>query len=227
MNTRSISNPDLFKVVDVRDRKTYYGCNQEWYSTEWQRRSGCGPSVASNIILYLSQSQGNSSFIKKCGSKEKCVLIMEEMWDSVTPTLAGVPTTKMLYQAVIEYTQTHGLNAQYHVYDVPNHAFSRLPLPNLVSFIEEALHKDVPVAFLNLSNGDENKLSSWHWVTIIALEHSGDGNSAYVTILDEGLIKKIDLALWFNTTMLGGGFVYFTNEGNATRVNHDGSMEMV
>jgi len=28
--------------------------------------------------------------------------------------------------------------------------------------------------------------------------------------LDEGLIKKIDLALWYRTTTLGGGFVYFT-----------------
>lgn len=210
MNTRSISNPDIFKVVDVRDHKTYYGCNQNWYSTEWRRRSGCGPTVASNIILYLNHSQGNASFMKKCGSKENCVLLMEEMWDSVTPTLAGVPTTQMLYQAVMKYTQTNGLHAEYHVFDVPNHAFSRSPLPELVGFIEAALQKDVPVAFLNLSNGNEKKLDSWHWVTIIALEYSEDGHCAFATILDEGLMKKIDLALWFNTTMLGGGFVYFT-----------------
>lgn len=54
-------------------------------------------------------------------------------------------------------------------------------------------------------------LDPWQWVTIISLEYSEDGNSVFVNILDEGEIKKIDFKLWYyNTTLLGGGFVYFT-----------------
>jgi hypothetical protein len=73
-----------------------------------------------------------------------------------------------------------------------------------------ALRNDTPVAFLNLNNGAEKQLYSWHWVTIISLEYEEDGNTAFADILDEGLIKKIDLAGWFRTTTLGGGFVSFT-----------------
>ncbi|MHC1760459.1 MAG: hypothetical protein AB9917_13305 [Negativicutes bacterium] len=215
MIKRSISNPDLFKVIDVRARKTYYGCNQEWYTTEWQRRSGCGPSVASNIILYLSNAQAKPGFIKNCSSKEKCVVVMQEMWDSVTPTLAGIPTTRMLYEAVIDYTKAHGLTVEYHVFDVPDKVLLRPSLPEAITFIEAALAKDVPVAFLNLCNGDEKKLSSWHWVTIIALDYAEGGADAFVTILDEGMIAKINLALWYNTTTMGGGFVYFTSTATA------------
>ena len=80
---------------------------------------------------------------------------------------------------------------------------------DVVYFLEGALHQDSPVAFLNLCNGDENNLEPWHWVTIISLEYSEDGKCVFIEILDEGLIKKIDLLLWYDTTTYGGGFVYF------------------
>ena len=53
------------------------------------------------------------------------------------------------------------------------------------------------------------RLDSWHWVTIISLEYVLDGSIAILSILDGGTIKKVDLAQWFNTTALGGGFVSF------------------
>jgi len=79
-----------------------------------------------------------------------------------------------------------------------------------LSFLEGGLIKDAPIAFLNLCNGQVKNLDPWHWVTIISLEYAENGKSASIKILDEGLIKKIDLALWYDTTTLGGGFVYFT-----------------
>jgi hypothetical protein len=68
---------------------------------------------------------------------------------------------------------------------------------------------DTPVAFLNLCNGEENKLEAWHWVTVIALEFSDINESVYLKILDESQVKTINLKLWYETTVLGGGFVFF------------------
>jgi len=45
--------------------------------------------------------------------------------------------------------------------------------------------------------------------TIAALEYEDDLSSAYAEILDEGIKKRINLLMWYNTTMLGGGFVSF------------------
>jgi hypothetical protein len=137
---------------------------------------------------------------------------MEEIWKYVTPTKQGIPTTKMFYEALFNYTKAKGLNVEYGFCDVHEDKFRRPELSEIIDFLESALIKDAPVAFLNLCNGEVKNLDKWHWVTIISMEYTEDKNNAFVNILDEGLIKNIDLALWRKTTTLGGGFVYFTTK---------------
>ncbi len=50
-------------------------------------------------------------------------------------------------------------------------------------------------------------LDPWHWVTIISLEYSE--GSAVVCIMDEGRLIDVDLKMWYDTTIRGGGFAYF------------------
>lgn len=135
---------------------------------------------------------------------------MEEIWKFVTPTRAGIPTTKLFYESVTAYTKTKGLDVEYRYCDLPKKKSLRPKFMDVVYFLEGALQQDSPIAFLNLCNGDEKNLEPWHWVTIISLEYSEDGESAFIDILDEGMIKKINLLLWYKTTTHGGGFVYFT-----------------
>jgi hypothetical protein len=209
MITKSISNPNLFKILNEDTREIYHGCDQKWYTTEWQRLSGCGPTVASNLILYLELSRqttdSSPSVIRK-----NCLSLMEEIWEYVTPTVKGVSTTKMFYEALHSYTQSKGLDVRYGFLDMPENKPCRPKFSELLEFLAGALSQDVPIAFLNLCNGAEKCLDPWHWVTIISLEYTEDGDQALVTILDESEIKKIDLALWYHSTTKGGGFVYFT-----------------
>ena len=209
MITKSISNLSLLKIVDESTLQTYYGCDQEWYTTEWQRISGCGPTVVSNIILYLTRPAFGIG--QNFNSKEKCLLLMNEIWEYVIPIKGkGIPTTKLLYEDVLTYATAKKLNVEYDFCDVSKGKSRRPKLLDVMIFLEGALLKDTPIAFVNLCNGDEKNLDPWHWVTIISIEYAEGGDSAFVTILDEGIIKKMDLALWYNTTTLGGGFVYFT-----------------
>lgn len=210
MTVNSICNLNAFKVLDEISNTIYYGCDQEWYSTEWQRLSGCGPTAATNIVLYLRQTQ-TAYGLKESFSKKECVLsLMEEMWEYVTPTTEGIKTTQMFYEAVLTYANSKGFNYEFAYCDVPENKLLRLELPAILNFLKKALDNNTPIAFLNLCNGKEENLEEWHWVTIISLEHAKDEKSAFLKILDEGQIKKIDLALWYRTTTLGGGFVYFT-----------------
>lgn len=210
MTHKSIANPELFKIFDENSQETHYGGNQEWYPKKRQRFSGCGPTVASNIFFYLSHSQTAPEFRKNPVRKEDWVVLMEKMWNVVTPSLRGVHKTKMFYEPFLEYTKAMGFNANYSVCDVPKEQLQRPTLSQILDFLSEALSQNAPIAFLNLCNGEEKNLERWHWVTIISLEYFDGQPNAYVEILDEGLIKKIDLALWCKTTTLGGGFVYFT-----------------
>jgi hypothetical protein len=211
MITKSISNLNFFKILDEETREVYHGCNQTWYKTAWQRLSGCGPTTATNLIFYLYQAPQSAESNHHPVSKKDCLLLMEEIWEYVTPSIKGVSSTKMFYQAVLAYAQAKGLPLQYHFLDLPKIKSSRPAFSEVLEFIDESLSKDVPVAFLNLCNGDEQNLDCWHWVTVISLDYEENEGQAFIDILDDGQIKKIDLTLWYQTTTKGGGFVYFTS----------------
>jgi hypothetical protein len=209
MITKSISNPNLFKIIDEDTHKISHGCNQKWYTTAWRRLSGCGPTVASNLIfyLYLTRQTPDSG---QSFNYQNWLALMDEIWEYVTPTFMGVSTIKMFYEAVLSYAKSKGLELQYSFLDLPKNKLQRPRLTELLNFLAGALCKDAPIAFLNLGNGDEKTLEPWHWVTIISLEYTENGDQAFISILDNGQIKKINLALWYNSTTTRGGFVYFT-----------------
>lgn len=212
MTTISIKNINLLKVYDEKSQETYFGGDQEWYSKKWQRLSGCGPTAATNIFHYLSHSKDISESEKKLNTKESWISLMEELWRYVTPSIRGVHTTKMFYEPLISFAKTKGRNFEHYICEVPKDQSQRPHFQEILKFIEQGLSKDAPVAFLNLNNGDVNNLDKWHWVTIISLEYEEEDQSAFLTILDYGKVKKIDLALWYDSTTLGGGFVYFQDK---------------
>lgn len=210
MIKKSISNPKLFKVLDEDSNEIYFGGSQEWYHTEWQRLSGCGPTTASNIIFYLNCIYHHFQLKKSFNSKKNWLAFMEEIWNYVTPTERGIPSTKMFYEKVLGYAKAKEANLKVYFCDLPEDKSQCPELSEVLSFLKSALLNDVPVAFLNLCNGDEKNLDKWHWVTIISLEYTENENNIFINILDGGIIKKIDLVLWYKTTTQGGGFVYFT-----------------
>lgn len=210
MKTKSLANLHLFKIEDKTLAQTYEGGNQAWFPKRWQRLAGCGPTAATNLFFYLTHNQAPLELYTGANLKEDWVALMEEMWKYVTPSMRGVNTTKKFYIPLRAFMKSKGLDVEYRFCDIPEEKSQRPEFQEIMDFLEEALIKDAPIAFLNLDNGEVKNLDRWHWVTIISMESTEDGLGAFVDILDEGQVKRIDLALWFNTTSLGGGFVYFT-----------------
>lgn len=210
MISRSIAGTHFLRIFDEQSRESYYGCDQEWYATERQRLSGCGPTAACNLIWYLNRTHPTLGLDQSCGSKASSISFLQDIWKYVTPSAKGIPTTKMFSDAVLAYAESKGMTLECRSCDVSEDRALRPVFADVENFLEEALSKDAPVAFLNLCNGEEKRLESWHWVTIIALQWEKQNGRASVDILDGGSIKSIDLSLWYNTTTLGGGFVYFT-----------------
>jgi len=202
MKKISVKNPEYFEIIDKSTGMKYYGLNQEWYKKPWQRMAGCGPTVASNIILYGKKNAGTV--------KVDAVKLMDEIWKYVTPTLKGVNSTNIFYNGLSSFAKSSGTNLSYDAVDVPKKKDMRPTLEKIVNFIKGSLEKDIPVAFLNLNNGEEIKLDEWHWVTLMAMEYEEDLSTVKAEILDEGMKKEINLLLWYNTTALGGGFISFS-----------------
>lgn len=208
MIKRSLKSKEFFCRVEESSGKCFYGCEQEWYHTDWQRQSGCGPTTACNLLSYMEAS--NLSKKKQISiSKEYGLFRMQESWKYVTPTENGIPTSKMFCEYFLTYAGEKGMEVSCHSINISQEVNSYHELHDIVKFIEAAMIKDSPVAFLNLCNGEVSNLDKWHWVTIISIEYDENETEVYVDTLDEGLIKKVDFRLWYNTTTLGGGLVYF------------------
>lgn len=204
----TIRHPEYFQIFSEDDSEKLFGCDQEWYQSHWQRISGCGPTAASNLMYYISRSQQAASGVTIANNKEKCLTLMEKVWGYVTPTQQGVDTTKRFMDSLGRYLDELQLKAELRVLNVAKDIKNRPTVEDVVTFIDQAMRNDAPVAFLNLCNGDETALEEWHWVTVISLEVSEDTSQVYVEILDESQIKRINLSLWLSTTTRGGGFVY-------------------
>lgn len=196
-----IKNPELLRIR--RYGVNNHGADQAWYGSSVQRYSGCGPTVCSNILLYYIKSEYFHLNIDSYEPEDNEYIfeLMNMVWDYVTPGTMGLNSTKMFKEGLTELTQVKGLSLDIKIMDIPKMRNVRPSYNKVYNFITDLIEKDNPVAFLNLSNGNQNKLESWHWVMITGIDNEK------VEIYDQGKKKYINLKQWCETTLLGGGFV--------------------
>lgn len=208
---QTLKTPELLEV-QTRHR-VFVGGSQEWYSESWQRMSGCGPTAASNLIWYLTRSRSDLKHLCDVGSGDKAsfVKLMSEMFTFITPGMLGVNTSAIFTAGMLKYCEAYGVKLIPQALEIPKLSIMRPVLEKAHEFILCSLRSDCPVAFLNLSNGNQHRLDSWHWVTIIALET----NAMSIFISDQGRILNIDFDAWLKTSLLGGALVYFHTEKNS------------
>lgn len=208
MITRAIRRPDAMKIRDEAAGVDYVGGNQEWYVTQQQRLSGCGPTVSAAILHYL-RLRGVPAPLPVC-TRAQFLKEMEHVWNYVTPGIGGIPSVKRLREGLEKYAAAAGRVLHIETMDILK--CRRAPIGEALAFLDSALARDLPVAFLNLHNGSEPELDAWHWVTVISLIYEPADGSATIHILDEGLCKTIDFANWYRTSRLGGGLASFVLE---------------
>jgi len=204
-NMLTINNCELLHI------KTKYGTAlggmQSWYPIEWQRRSGCGPTTASLIFWYLAQTRKEYKSLCRFDASEKEGFsnLMCDVWQHVKPGFRGLNKISMMTEGVKSYALMCGVNMQCNVLEVPAAQSSRPQTSEMTAFLLDAISNNLPVAFLNLSNGKLKNLDGWHWVTIVGINPENGTALMY----DQGRQVIIDIDLWLQTTLVGGGFVVF------------------
>jgi hypothetical protein len=204
----SIKRPELFTITES-DNKTYFGGDQEWYIESWPRKAGCGPVCASNITSYLAHTRNQYKSLYTVDSMEKCDFLkhMDELFRYITPGHMGVNTLKKFYDGFKNFVSDKQIELDMYTFSVDDISSKNRNLEELALFVEKALSNDTPLAFLNLCNGNEERLQSWHWITITAADIKKDSIIAVAS--DEGKKIEFDLSLWYLTTKMHGGFIYF------------------
>jgi len=200
------------------DAELLYGCDQDWYTIEWRRRAGCGPVAATNILLYLSKKHDIKAIPYQNNNKDDAIIAMNDVYQYVKPRRRGLHTVKKFVKGMYKFGRRYGVRFWHQYILVPPQAQIRPDLSMVVSFLEEALNKDVPVVFLNLDAGEvEDQLQSWHWVTVVGMiknnqvsDSASDSNGAVMLrYYDQSKCIDVDIGKWLDTTVKGGGFAYF------------------
>lgn len=189
------------------------GCNQDWFRSTWQRRAGCGPTTATNLLIYHQRS-GRIQMQPQLMTTSDAADLMQKVWQHVTPSALGVHTPGIFHQGLNSLfaemnAELSTLPCNLKPVSLMIHRRLRLrpPLIEVVDFIRDGLQADSPVAFLNLHNGSIQKLDRWHWVTLTALSEA-DPRRPAVQVCDNLNTFVMDIGEWLKTTTLGGGFVY-------------------
>jgi hypothetical protein len=199
---QTLQNPEFLKLLTPFGIR--FGGSQLWYPEHRQRLSGCGPTAAANQMWYLSR-RGVKPLCPNAESFGDYAALQMEMFSYVTPGPMGVNSSALFVSGALRYARERGVELIPWALDVERLWNRRPDASDLRGFVLAGLQSDCPVAFLNLSNGNQNRLDAWHWVTILAL----DPNSMTARCGDQGHILEINLAQWLRTTLLGGALVYF------------------
>jgi hypothetical protein len=207
---QAVKNYRLLEVENDSADEVCYGCRQEWYSTSWKRVAGCGPSVVSTIINYVTRARETARAPEgppARASIDEMRKLMDDVWAYVTPTIRGIPNTRILREGIERYVERNCAGFDIRELAVPKRREMRPPLAEIVAFLTDALAADVPAAFLALDSGDEKRLDAWHWVTLVSVEYEPDMSAVSVEVIDECRLFEANLLRWYATTSAGGGFV--------------------
>lgn len=199
----SIKSPELLQIRDGMGIS--YGAHQIWYRGWIKRMSGCGPTAASNLLWYLCASRPERCrdlFAGDAAERSEMLRLMEAVWHYVTPGMRGVDRPAMLADGGVRYGQKSGVTLRSDILEISALKSERPDKKKVSVFLAEAFARDLPVAFLNLSNGTVRNLDNWHGVTLVSVDQK-----LQAEMYDQGRRQIIDVALWLETTTGGGAFI--------------------
>ena len=207
----SVSHPELLTVTEPRTHQSHFGGAQEWYSSEWGRKAGCGPTCAANLSAYLALTCPALRALYSGDTMDRVAFTrhMEEIFPFVTPGPMGLNRVELFSEGVAAFAAGRGVLLVPHVFAVTgSRRPDRPPVSALVEFVRAGLAADCPLGFLNLSRGRVKNLQNWHWISITSADFTAGQLTARAS--DEGVLREFDLRLWYLSTRMSGGLVYFT-----------------
>lgn len=205
MKSTQIKSVEKLQILE-KSQSISYGAQQRFYSSQWKQAAGCGPTAASNLVLY----EFRKDLCEETAIHEESIRqIMNVMWKHITPGIMGVHVYHKFVKGIQRYLKEQNLSFSVkHLYIDKNKGI-RVSIEDTQKWLEEALSQNHLVAFLNRHNGLENALDRWHWVVLYKVDY--DENDCKVMILDQGKKIEIDLKLWLNSTKDCGAFVVLTD----------------
>ena len=218
--TVTLQHPEALEIWEDDAGTRFFGGDQEWFARHRSRLDGCGPTSAANLTAYLAHTRPalRSLYGGEDMRRTQFASHMEEMYSFVTPGNMGINRVEMFVDGMDAFFKHRALPLTPHVFPVYSALRrNRPPVSELKGFVQKGIAEDCPIAFLNLSRGREQKLQNWHWITLVSAEEQ-DGK-LIACASDEGKHICFDLGLWYLSTVMQGGLVYYSDPPMHARSN--------
>ena len=195
----------------IHDGERLYGCDQAWYQSRWRRKSGCGPTTATNLLIYLNKQNGHLGLPYGNVNIRQACRAMDDVFRYVRPSPLGLFSTRLFVKGLEYLADFYGLHYKVNMLTIPALRTVRPNFSDVLRFIEDGICTDAPVAFFNLHAGRVTEVESLHWVTLVKISQPQSTGEVPVTLYDNSKQTGMDIAQWFTTTSMGGGFVYLSD----------------
>lgn len=196
-------DPQAVQIFD--GDKTYFGADQQWFSKRWHSISGCGPTTAALITMYMAKV-----FPDTCAplypypmppAKSDFTAHMSKVRKFVTPGPMGLKSTSAFASGTAAFAKSRGVDI------VPQEVKRSLNKQNAFGFIQKALEQMYMPALLILKNPSRALRDfHWHWMAVTGCD--ADKKSIYVSTYGKEFELPFDL-VWQQQRPYKAGCVYF------------------
>jgi len=153
-------------LIRIADGKTeYYGADQEWFRTHWERLSGCGPATAALMTLYMA-----AAFPECCAGlypyalpaqKDDFAAHMAQVREFVKPGLMELTDPRQFARETLEFAETRGGGI------IAQQIHHSLSAGVAFGFFRQALrHGYLPALLLLRNPSPELDDFTWHWMAV-------------------------------------------------------------
>lgn len=197
----TIRHPELV-AIDGSDGKIYFGGRTQWLPEEMRQLRG-GAVAAAEMISYLAATRDDLGDLyppRTRRTQAEFEALMARIWAAIAPEEGVALTLTSFVNGLNAYAERAGHHLVFNELGISGH---RPSADRCQGFIEDAMVRDTPVAFLNRIHGDNGEILR-NWSLIVGQA----GNR--VILADDGIQRPIDFRLWHDTTSLGGALVFVT-----------------
>jgi hypothetical protein len=168
---------DLNAVNISENDKIYYGADQHWFKSKLHGLSGCGPTTAAQITMYLAAVYPSCSALYGYtlpATKDEFVSHMTEVREFVRPGAMGLTDAGYFASSTAEFAKCRGVDLTYDI--LPNDTDKEAAFAAVKKAIDDKL---MPALLILRNPSIELDDFTWHWMAVTGYDE--ENGSVFVS----------------------------------------------
>ena len=157
--------------------KAHYGADQHWYKNRFEGMSGCGPTTAAMITMYLARVFPDCSGLYGYtfpAKKDEFALHMAEVREFVKPGAMGLTDAGYFASGTAAFARERGVGLGFCI--LPNGAGAAEAFGEVKKAVDEGL---MPALLILRNPSVELDDFTWHWMAVTG--YDGEKDTVFVS----------------------------------------------